>query len=282
MAIPAKKARIVIIPFGLEKSVSYVGGTKNGPRAILAASPELEFFDEELGFEASYVYGFATLKEPVVRKELSAALEQVEGLVESVLRLEKFPLILGGEHSLTAGAIRPFARRHSKIGVLHFDAHADLRDGYDGERFSHAAALRRVLDHREVVQLVSVGIRNFSKEEAAYLGKSGKRVRLFRAKDKERWKIADILRPLKGLPVYLTFDVDAFDSSLMPATGTPEPGGLFWPEALAIIRAAAQELRIVGADVVELAPQKGLHACDFVAAKLAYKIASYVQFYGQQ
>jgi agmatinase len=275
-AVALKKARVVIIPFGLEKTVSFGRGTKRGPRAILEASPQLEFYDEEFGKEPWRDYGIATLKEPPIKKTMAAALDQIDGLVENVLSLGKFPFVLGGEHALTAGAIRPFARRYPKIGVLHFDAHADLRDGFEGERFSHAAALRRVLDHQEVVRLVSIGIRNCSEEESRFLRVSGKRVNIFRARDKASWKIADMLKPLKGLPVYLTFDVDAFDSSLMPATGTPEPGGLFWDETLDVIRAAARELKIVGADVVELAPEKGFHACDFLAAKLVYTIANFI------
>ena len=270
-AAPAEDARAVIVPFGLEASVSYGGGTARGPAAMIAASHQVELFDERLWREPFRDYGVATLAEPVIPAPIPAALDLLAGIVGQLLDAGKFPLVFGGEHSLTPGAIRPFLDRYPDLAVLHFDAHADLRDGYDGERFSHAAALRRVLDH-PTVALVSVGIRNISAEEIPFLEANRHRVHMHWAKDKATWDAARIVAPLQGRPVYLTFDLDGFDSSLMPATGTPEPGGLFWDEAVAIIRAAAGAARIVGADIVELAPQPGLHACDFLAAKLAYTI----------
>lgn len=271
-----KDPRAVIIPFGLENSVSYGRGTALGAQAILKASHQVELFDEEYWCEPVTRYGVTTLKEPVIHKDMKTALKQLEALVEEVLQQKKFPFVLGGEHSLTAGSIRPFVKRHKKIGILHFDAHADLRDGYDGEHYSHAAALRRVLDHEEVVKLVSIGIRNISQSEIPFFEKSEKdgRIHMFWGKDKATWNIADMMKPLKGLPVYLTFDIDGLDASLMPATGTPEPGGLFWNDTMDILRAAGKALNIVGADLVELAPQKNLHACDFLAAKLTYKMLS--------
>ncbi|MGF1603585.1 MAG: agmatinase [Thermosynechococcaceae cyanobacterium] len=273
-AVSFAEARAVIIPFGLEASVSYGGGTTRGPQAILDASPQLEFFDENLWCEPFRYIGFATLKEPVIETNIVSALAQLENLVAGVLGLGKFPLVLGGEHSITAGAIRPFAKAFPDLMILHFDAHADLRDGYGGEPFSHAAALRRTLDVSEQLQLISCGIRNISAEEIPYLEANQHRITIHWAKDKKRWDIDEIVAPLKGKPVYLTFDVDGFDASLMPATGTPEPGGLFWDDAIAIIEAAAQIADIVGADVNELAPMPGLHTCDFVAAKLVYRILS--------
>jgi agmatinase len=271
-----KDAKVVIIPFGLENSVSYGGGTAKGPQAILNASPQLEMFDEEYWCEAYREYGIATLKPTTIKKNIPDALKQIADLTESVLAAGKFPFALGGEHSQTAGSIRPFVKRHKKIGVLHFDAHADLRDGFNGEHYSHAAALRRVLDHKEVVSLVSIGIRNISASEIPFLASSSDRIRMFFAKDKKHWKIEEMLKPLRGLPVYLTFDIDGLDSSLMPATGTPEPGGLFWDETMDIIRAAAAELNFVGADLLELSPRKELHACDFLAAKLVYKMLNHI------
>jgi agmatinase len=195
-----------------------------------------------------------------------------------VLADGKFPLTFGGEHSITAGAIRPFAANYEDLVILHFDAHADLRDGYDGEHYSHAAALRRCLDDDAVanrgehIQLISCGIRNISAEEIPFYEANRHRIHIHWGKDMKRWDMEEIIAPLKGKPIYLTFDVDGFDASLMPATGTPEPGGLFWQEAIDIIAAAAQAGTIVGADVNELAPIPHWHACDFLAAKLAYKI----------
>lgn len=271
---PAEAAKAVIIPFGLEASVCYGGGTGRGPEAIIAASPQLEFFDEELWCEPFRRFGIATLEAQAIPAGTEAALARLESLVEAVLAAGKFPLTLGGEHALTAGAIRPFARRYPDLAVLQFDAHTDLRDGYLGEHYSHAAAMRRVLDHPGV-SLVSVGIRATDISEIPFIEANPERVRIHWAKDRRRWNVEEIVAPLQGRPIYITFDVDGFDASLMPATGTPEPGGFFFDEACDILRAASQAGRVVGADIVELAPIAGLHACDFTAAKLAYKLLSY-------
>jgi len=267
-------ARAVVIPFGLEASVSYGSGTARGPAAILAASQQLELFDEELWREPYLDYGVAALREPKIKRKAAKALEQLADIVEQVLSTGRFPLVLGGEHSLTAGAIRPFAARHRDLAVLQFDAHADLRDGYLGEKYSHAAAMRRVLDH-SAVRLVSVGIRAISLEEATFLEANPERITIHWGKDQARWDIEEIVRPLRGRPVYVTFDIDALDAAIMPATGTPVPGGLSYLQALAILRRAAEVATIVGGDVVELAPMKGMHGCDFTAAAIAYKLLSY-------
>jgi agmatinase len=267
-------ARAVIIPFGLESSVSYGGGTAAGPAAMLTASHQVELFDDEFWSEPFHEYGVATLRPAAIPDNLPAALDVLEDQVEAVLAAGRFPLTFGGEHSLTAGAIRPFARRFDDLVVLHFDAHADLRDGYAGEHYSHAAALRRVLDFAHI-ELVSLGIRNISAEEIPFLESNRDRIHIHWARDKGSWDLDTLLAPLADRPVYLTFDVDGFDASLMPATGTPEPGGLFWDDVMPVIRAAATRGRIIGADVTELAPRPELHGCDFTAAKLAYRILSY-------
>jgi agmatinase len=158
--------------------------------------------------------------------------------------------------------------------VLQFDAHADLRDGYHGEHFSHASAMRRVLDHPNV-SLVSVGIRAFSKEEATYYEANHDRIRIHWGKDQATWDIEEIVASLRDKPVYVTFDIDALDGGIMPATGTPTPGGMQYLQALAILRRAAEVGRIVGGDLVELAPMPGLHAADYTAAALAYKMMNY-------
>ncbi len=269
----AGEGRAVLIPFGLEASVSYGRGTRMGPEAIIAASHQVELFDEEFWSEPYRDFGVATLAEPEISGDLETALAQIEGLVEECLAREKFPLVLGGEHSITAGAIRPFAKRHKSLTVVQFDAHADLRDEYEGRKYSHAAAMRRVLDQPECT-LISIGIRNISAAEIPFLEANGGRISVLWAKDRERWDLEKVLAARGGAPIYVTFDVDVFDSSLMPATGTPEPGGLFFAEAIALLREVAKAGPIVGADIVELSPLKGLHACDFLTAKLAYKILS--------
>jgi agmatinase len=269
------QAKVVVVPFGLEKSVSYGGGTKNGPAAIIKASQQVELFDEEFWFEPFRKYGVATLKEPKIdRTSVAKSLKQLEKITQKILDAGKFPLILGGEHSITAGSIRPFIKKYPDLAILHFDAHADLRDGFDGEHYSHAAALRRVMDN-PISTLISCGIRNISASEIPYLEANRHRITIHFGKDRRNWDAKKIVAVLKGRPVFLTFDLDGFDSSLMQATGTPEPGGVMWEDALDIIREASKISNIVGADVVELAPVKALHSCDFLAAKLCYKILNY-------
>lgn len=268
-------AQVVVVPFGLEKSVSYGGGTKNGPKAIIKASQQVELFDEEFWCEPFRKYGVVTMKAPKIDyRSVPKSLDQLEAITEQVLEAGKFPLILGGEHSITAGSIRPFVKRYPDLAILHFDAHADLRDGYDGEHYSHAAALRRVMDH-PISTLISCGIRNISAGEIPFLEANRHRIHMYFGKDRRTWDAKKIVAPLKGRPVFVTFDLDGFDSSLMQATGTPEPGGVMWEDALDIIREASKISNIVGADVVELAPVKALHSCDFLSAKLCYKILSY-------
>ena len=268
-------ARAVVIPFGLEASVSYGGGTAQGPSAILRASQQLELYDEELGCEPYRAWGVAALREPVIEPSIEAALVQLADLVEGVIAQDKFPLVLGGEHSLTPGAIRPIVTRHPDLVVLQLDAHTDLRDGYLGEPYSHAAAMRRVLD-LPGTSLVSVGIRSASLEEVEFYAANHDRIQVHWAKDQARWDMAEIVAPLEGRPVYITFDIDALDSAIMPATGTPTPGGLGYWQALGLLRrACAAAGRVVGADLVEFSPIAGLHACDYTAAAVAYKLLAY-------
>jgi agmatinase len=267
-------AHAVAIPFGLEASVSYGGGTAGGPAAILAASQQLELYDDELQCEPYLDYGVAAVREPAIARPIEAALAQLEGLVDAVLDAGKFPFVLGGEHSLTVAPVRALAQRHKGLVVLQLDAHADLRDGYQGEPYSHAAAMRRVLDTPNV-SLVAVGIRAVSRDEVAFYQANRDRMAIHWAKDRERWDIAEIVAPLRGRPVYLTCDIDVLDAAVMPATGTPTPGGLTYTEALGIVREACKAGDVVGADLVELAPIAGLHACDYTAAAIAYKMLSY-------
>ena len=275
LARPYEDARAVIIPFGLEASVSYGGGTERGPQAMLDASQEVELFDEDLWREPVEDYGVVTAREPAIdATDIPAALDKLAAMTGAVLGDGKFPLVFGGEHSITPGAIRPFLERYPDLHILHFDAHADLRDGYDGEHFSHAAAIRRVLDH-PTVPIISVGIRNISKEEIPFLDANRHRITIHWGKDRRAYDYDAIVAPLAGKPIYLTFDLDGFDSSAMPSTGTPEPGGIFWEDAVGIISRAAKVGTVVGADINELAPIEGLHGPDFLAAKLAYKILNY-------
>ena len=268
------KENVVVIPFGLEKTVSYGTGTSKGPIEIIKASHQVELFDEDLNKEPYKNIGIKTLNPFPIKKNMMDALRQIENINKLLLDKKKFPLILGGEHSLTPGAIRPFIKKFGKICLLHFDAHADLRNSYNGNKFSHASAIRRCLDNPNV-NVVSFGIRNISSSEILFLNKNKKRINIFWAKDKLKWNLNKFKKIIKNKKVYLTFDVDGFDSSLMPATGTPEPGGLFWNESIKIIKMASQFSDIVGADINELSPIKKFNSYNFLVAKLAYKIIAY-------
>ena len=269
------KPGVTIVPYGLEASVSYGGGTAAGPQAMIDASHQVELFDEELWREPCRDFNLNTLAPFDIPTDIPAALDQLAGVVEGVLAEGRFPLTFGGEHSITPGAIRPFVERYPDLCLLQFDAHADLRDGYEGEHFSHAAAMRRCLDHPGL-SIVSVGIRNISAGEIPFLDANRDRIHIYWGKDRRDWDVDRIVSHLVGKTVYITFDLDGFDSSLMQATGTPEPGGVFWDDAVRIIRAANQVAgKVVGADINELAPIEGLHSCNFLAAKLAYKILAY-------
>ena len=268
-------ARAVIFPIPLERSTSYEHGTRNGPSAILAASRNLELYDDELELEPYKEIGIATLP----------AIDTMDGTMDEVttelytaqlgmLEDGKFPVALGGEHSLTPPLVSATAKKFKDLTVLQIDAHADMRDEYQGNPASHACAMRRVV---EVCPAVQVGIRSLSVEEAKAIPHL--RTKIYWAKNIVRapmkaW-IAKVLDDL-GPNVYLTIDLDGFDPSVVPATGTPEPGGLDWHQVTALVRAVADHKKIVAMDVVELLPQPGDHASDFLAAKLVYKCLGYI------
>ena len=272
------KEKAIVVPFGLEKTVSYGGGTKNGPKEIINASHQVELYDEELNCEPYKKIGIKTLKPFRINKSIKKALSDMGKINEQILKRKLFPLTLGGEHSITPGCLIPFTKKFKNICLLHFDAHADLRDSYEGEKFSHASAIRRCLDYKNV-SVISFGIRNISEREIPFLKQNASRINIFWAKDKKKWNLKKFKKLIKNKTVYLTFDVDGLDSSIMPATGTPEPGGLLWDETLEIIKIAAKNSNIVGADINELAPIKGFNSYNFLVAKLAYKILSYKFLY---
>ena len=267
--------KVVVVPFGLEKTVSYGGGTKNGPKEIIKASHQVELFDEELKKEPYKEIGIKTLKPFPIKNKISSALDQLSKINEEIIRKNKFPIIFGGEHSITPGSIRPFVKKYNEITLLHFDAHADLRESYNGEKFSHASAIKRCLDFKNV-KVVSFGIRNLSRTEMNFYENNRNRIEIFWGKDKKEWKLDRLENIFKNKNIYITFDVDGFDSSIMPATGTPEPGGLLWEDVLPIIKKVCQISNIIGADINELAPIKNFDSYNFLVAKLAYKILSYI------
>tara|TARA_Y100000992_G_scaffold292090_1_gene249223 strand:- start:465 stop:1346 length:882 start_codon:yes stop_codon:yes gene_type:complete len=267
--------KVVIVPFGLEKTVSYGGGTKHGPKEIIKASHQVELFDEELDKEPYKEIGIKTLKPFKIKNKINSALNQLAEINYAILLKKKLPIVLGGEHSLTIGSIRPFTKKYKDIILLHFDAHADLRDSYNNEKYSHASAIKRCLDFKNV-KVVSFGIRNLSEFEMNFYKKNKKRIKIFWAKDKRKWNLNMLNKLFKNKNVYITFDVDSLDSSIMPATGTPEPGGLLWEEVLPIIKKVCQISNILGADINELAPIKKFDSYNFLVAKLVYKIITYI------
>ncbi|OGQ46894.1 MAG: agmatinase [Deltaproteobacteria bacterium RIFCSPLOWO2_02_FULL_46_8] len=280
MGLPAeetqyKNSPVVIIPVPWEKTTSYMKGTGKGPQAIIAASHQVEFYDAELKKE-NWKPGIHTFS-PVDfgASDSKKALEAIEKTVGQVLDDHKFPIALGGEHTLTAGCVAAAAKRYPNLSILQIDAHADLRESYDGTPYSHASAMRLCL--KSVKKLVGVGIRSVCVEEVEF-AKQHSGVTLIYDHEKQtdpNW----VTKALQGLTddVYLTIDVDGFEPNLIPATGTPEPGGLTWYEGLKLIRSVFQKKNVVAADVVELLPLASQHASDFIAAKLVYKLIGYRQ-----
>jgi agmatinase len=262
-----ERARSVVLPVPYDFSTTYQGGTRWGPRALLAASQNMELWDDELG--PTYRSGIHTLSEVEPTAEGPEAMaRRVEQATAWILDQGKLPVVLGGEHSITAGTVRAALRKFPKLSVLQLDAHADMRDRYLDSRYSHACVMRRV---REVAPAASVGIRSYSEEEAQQLRLRPVPMwstRQFRALQGD-W--TPILAALTD-DVFITFDLDALDPGILPGTGTPEPGGLDWYEAVDLLARVAAKKRIVGFDVVELSPIPGQVASDFLAARLTYRM----------
>ena len=260
-------ARIHIIPVEMEKSVSYGGGTAAGPRAILEASLQLEAFDGRTVPGQVGIYTHEPIK--CQAQEVEDDLEVIASEVTRVIQKNGLPVILGGEHTVTLGALKAFSDSGKKIGVVQFDAHADLRDSYENNRLSHACVMRQV--HEMGLPFVQIGIRSLSQEE--YLFRRSHNIQSLDAADLYTGGIpAEILPWDFPEQIYITFDVDCFDASIMPATGTPEPGGLTWYQVMDLLHKVAAQRTICGFDVVELAPIPMMHAPDFTAAKLVYKL----------
>ena len=264
-------SRVAVLPVPYDFSTSYQGGTRWGPQAILSASRNMEVWDDELG--ATYQAGIHTLPElestALGPGEMAA---RVEEAFDWILEEGKLPAMLGGEHSITAGAVRASLKRHPKLSVLQLDAHADMRDNYLDSPDSHACVMRRV---REVCPAASVGIRSLSEEEADHLREHPVPMWSTRAFRQLAGNWQPILDALTD-DVYITFDLDGLDPAFLPGTGTPEPGGLDWYEASDLIGAVAANKRIVGFDVVELAPLPGNVASDFLAARMTYRMIGHM------
>ena len=267
-----KDAAFVVVPVPYEKTTSYGRGTRRGPAAVLAASLQLELWDEETRAE-TWKKGIFTTGPVNCSLPEKKFFPRLESTVEDLLTATKaLPFFIGGEHSITQALLPPFLRRHKNLSILHFDAHADLRPSYLGSAHSHACALHPASRTNRVVQ---IGIRSVSHDEKHFLNAGNVRTHLMH-EDRDPAKLErDILRELTGT-VYLTIEADGFDPSVMPGTGTPQPGGFLWYEALKLFKAVCSEKKVVGVDLVEVSPLKGSPITEFNAAKLLYRLMGYL------
>ncbi|MEM8886094.1 MAG: agmatinase [Planctomycetota bacterium] len=265
----------VLVPVPYERTTTYRKGTAQGPAALLEASTQVELYDEEVQLEPLH-RGVATT-EPLTCDAMPDVLaDELESITKPHYAAGRLVGVLGGEHSVSLGSIRACAQEHGPIGILQIDAHPDLRDSYEGTRYGHGCVMRRALDLASVTSLVGVGLRAVSGEDHAVI-ESDARVHPIYAYEFRQggW----IERAIAALPeeVYVTFDVDGLDPSIVPGTGTPEPGGLGWWEALALLRAVFTQRRVVGFDVVELLPEPPSCVSDFAAARLVFKMLAYAE-----
>jgi agmatinase len=266
-----ESAKVVILPVPVDRTTSYVGGTRNGPREILVASSHMELWDEEVGADVHDVGLFTLPEMELPYGELPAVMDEIQRVAYEVIARDKFLMTLGGEHSITPPLVAAAAQKFPGLSVLQIDAHADLRFTYMGTIHNHACAMRRVLDHASLTQ---VGIRSMSTEEAQALPSLNTTI-FYDATMRRDTEWIDRVVDSLGDPVYITIDVDGMDPAIMPSTGTPEPGGLSWYEILGLLRATITRRNVVACDVVELSPIPGLVAPNFLVSKLIYKVLTY-------
>jgi agmatinase len=270
-----KKSAVVILPVPFDMTTTYQYGAHKGPEALIEASRNLELYDIETDSE---VYERGIYTAPAIEAQNSEEMrKKTHERVAHYVEQGQFVVTLGGEHSISIAPIKAHLERYPNLSVLQFDAHADLVDAYEGNPWSHASVMQRVKELPGIGPLVAVGIRSMSVEEV----KNMDRTHTFFAHDldaEDTWMEKAVA--LLTNEVYITFDLDAFDSSIMPSTGTPEPGGLNWRQATKLLQLVAKKKKIVGCDVLELCPNSSNIAPDFLAAKLVYKILSYKFKYG--
>jgi agmatinase len=271
-----ENSRVVVVPVPYEATTSYGKGTKNGPQAVLMASQEVETFDDELWIEPFKIgiqTGEQVHMEPVT-DATEKPFQELEDAISPLIEIGKFPVVIGGEHSLSLGAVRACAERFPDLSVLQIDAHADLRQSFEGKKYSHASAAYHIYNALPNPLITQVGIRNISAEEVAWLEEYTPNINIFWARHQNHWNFHEIIDTLSD-NVYLTIDVDGLDSGIMPSTGTPEPGGMNWYQLTEVIKQLCVRKNVVAADIVELSPIKNLHAPDFLVAKLLYKLVGY-------
>jgi len=277
-----ENAKVVVLPVPYGRTVTYRKGTENGPRAILDASDNMELFDEELGREIHAIGINTATPADVTDLKPQDMVNIVEARVSDIIKKDKMSVVLGGEHSVTIGAVHAAKKKYSDLSILYFDAHCDLRDTYGGSRYNHACVACRLKD---IASVVEVGVRSLSKGEDNFLAQAQAQ-----AQARSDIKVITMLDMMKTLAwpdvvkkqlsknVYISIDLDVFDPSIMPSVGTPEPGGMTWYDFLKAIRDIVSAKDIVGFDVTELCPIKDMPAPDFTAARLIYKILGYIFF----
>jgi agmatinase len=273
-------ARLRVLPVPFEETVTYESGTASGPGAILAASAQVELYDRALQTEPFRAYGVATLAPfESIDRDPESFVDSLARHVDATFDEESIIVGLGGEHTVTVGLVRGTVRALGHpVTLVQIDAHADLRDEYESNRYSHACIARRLLEYG-VDRIVQIGVRSVCAEEAILIEQDDRIVVHWADDihaDGDRSYLSHMADGIRGRDVYLSIDVDGLDPGLMAATGTPEPGGLSWMQTVEIIEALVQASRVVGVDVVELAPRPGLHAADFAAAKLSYLVMNRV------
>ena len=269
---PPSTARVVVIPAPYDSTTSYKGGARHAPRAIITASRQLEDYDIELDRDISAV-GIHTAAE--IEPDVSgpeAVVAQMRQAVHSVATRGKLVALLGGEHTITVGAVQALIEVYPALSVLYLDAHADLRDKYMGTGWGHASVARRVY---ETCPLVQVGVRSLSEEERDFIREVQTPVIFWTPPRPGIAELADRVLDSLSSEVYVSVDLDVLDPSVMSAVGTPEPGGMSWDEVVGLLRKVAERRTIVGFDITELSPAEGPEACAFTAAKLAYKLMGY-------
>ena len=272
-----ENSQVVIIPCAYEATTTQGKGTKFGPQAVFEASKSIELFDDELWTE-SYKIGIHTHKElkiaPVVG-ETQNPFHEIHDAVKQIVEITKFPILVGGEHAITVGAVRACAERYPDLSVLQISAHSDCRRSHEGNPYSHRSTsyqiYKKALPQPRITQ---VGVRNISSEEVTWMEKEKPNINIYWARQQDRWNFQDIVSTLSD-NVYLDIDVSALDCSVMPSTGRPEPGGMHWYQLIDLIKVLCIKKNVIGANIVELSPIKGLTSPDLLCAKLLYKIIGY-------
>lgn len=272
----SEKSRVCIVPVPYEATVSYGRGTSQGPEAIREASLQVELFDDELWIEP-YTVGIQT-HDPVHMTPVDGTtrepFKELRDAVAPLIEFEKFPVIIGGEHSLTLGSVQACLEKFPDLSILQIDAHADCRQEYEGNPYSHASVSYHLYHALPRPKITQVGVRNISVGEANWMNEAKPNIEIFWARNQDKWNFTDIVNTLSD-NVYLTIDVDGLDSGIMPATGTPEPGGMTWYQLMELIKQLCVRKNVVAADVVEFSPIANLHAPTFLCAKLIYKLIGY-------